>query len=65
MFDQMSMPVLFTVLISTLAVISIGVFIAIRVIAQRADTAKPTPNRKAPTQHDVQLEKSSQLHELK
>ncbi|WP_328320786.1 hypothetical protein OHA70_22690 [Kribbella sp. NBC_00382] len=41
MFDQMSMPVLFAVLISTLAVVSIGVFIAVRVMGERVATPRP------------------------
>jgi hypothetical protein len=40
MFDQMGMPVLFAVLISTLALVSIGVFIAVRVLAARPGPAK-------------------------
>ncbi len=42
MFDQMSMPVLFAVLISILALVSIGVFVAVRVLAERVGAAKPT-----------------------
>jgi len=42
MFDQMSMPVLFAVLISILALVSIGVFVAVRVLAEHVGAAKPT-----------------------
>jgi hypothetical protein len=37
MFDQMSMPILFAVLITALAAVSIGVFVAVRVMAARVD----------------------------
>jgi hypothetical protein len=48
MFDQMSMPVLFTVLIVTLAVVSAGVFIAVRVLGARAGASDPVVNAPGP-----------------
>jgi flagellar biogenesis protein FliO len=41
MFDQMSMPVLFAILISALALVSAGVFVAVRILAERGAPRKP------------------------
>ncbi|WP_328997953.1 hypothetical protein OHA18_26220 [Kribbella sp. NBC_00709] len=48
MFDQMSMPVLFAVLIVTLALVSTGIFVAVRVMAVRVGADNPVA--KVPTQ---------------
>ncbi|MFF0345159.1 hypothetical protein [Kribbella sp. NPDC004875] len=43
MLDQMSMPVLFAILISALALVSLGVVVGVRIIAQRADAGGSVP----------------------
>lgn len=50
MFDQMSMPVLFAILISALALVSLGVVVGVRIIAQRADAGGPVPVKQDGTQ---------------
>ncbi|QNE21136.1 hypothetical protein F1D05_28515 [Kribbella qitaiheensis] len=40
MFDQMSMPVLFAVLITTLALVSAGIFVAVRILAEKSQSGK-------------------------
>jgi hypothetical protein len=41
MFDQMSMPVLFAVLIVALAVVSAGVFVGVRILAKGEGAGEP------------------------
>lgn len=47
MFDHMSMPVLFAILIGVLAVLSIGVFLAFRIVGERIRTSdEGSPKRR-------------------
>ncbi|WP_328997895.1 hypothetical protein OHA18_25930 [Kribbella sp. NBC_00709] len=48
MFDQMSMPVLFAVLIVTLALVSTGIFVAVRVMAVRVGADNPVEKGTVP-----------------
>ncbi|MFI5706456.1 hypothetical protein [Kribbella sp. NPDC051620] len=64
MFDQMGMPVLFAMLISTLAITSIGVFIAVRIVAERTGVSKPAPSPISAVQADVAIEKFPETREL-
>jgi hypothetical protein len=46
MFDQMTMPVLFAILISFLAIITTGIFLALRIAGARTkagDESQPAP----------------------
>lgn len=47
MFDGMSMPVLFGILIAALALISAGVLVGIRILAAHDNPSGPHPSRRA------------------
>jgi len=45
MWDQMSMPVLFVVVIVVLGLITVGLFLGIRILGARERPGAPTPRR--------------------
>ncbi|MFF1818153.1 hypothetical protein ACFVWG_12710 [Kribbella sp. NPDC058245] len=61
----MSMPVLFAILISALALVSAGVFVAVRILAERGTPRKPlTTTQDRPQAAELSSAKAKPPREL-